>query len=338
MTLSLDGIRSGLRAVPWLPWAAGLVLWVVGVGLALAPLAAREGTTVWDPWLARTGAVVATWCAVVLLAHRLGGPMPLVAGFSAGCVLVVLLLPWAWVLSAAAMVAAVAYGLLGMSMTRPARGVRSAGEGLVAAASGVVGTVVVTGYDVGVRPHRFRMIALALALLGGLAIARRMGLGWHSLGRRGVAVIVGTLVVVLVTMVYVHLVHNWGSSQVMHSLTGSRGTLREWLGVSPRPIEALVGFPALVWGAAVRSRRRQGWWVSAFGALAATGVATSLVQRSVSIGAAAAATGYDLLIGTALGLLLVGLDRMLTGDGLRRRVGPAGDRVRREPARTASLL
>lgn len=338
MTLSLDGIRGGLRAVPWVPWAAGGALWVVGVALAVGPLAAREGTALWDPWLARTGAVAATWCAVVLLAHRLGGPMPLVAGFSAVCVVVVLLLPWAWVLSAAALVAAVAYGLLGMTMTRPARGVRSAGEALVAAAAGVVGVVVVSGYDVGVRPYRFRMLALALALLGGLAIARRLGLGWHSVGRRGVALIVGAIAVVLVTMVYVHLVHNWGSSQVIQSLTGTRGTIREWLGVSPRPIEAFLGFPALVWGAAVRSRRRQGWWMSAFGALAATGVATSLVQRSVTVGAAAAATGYDVLIGTAIGLLLVGLDRLLTGGGLRGRAGAGGDRLRREPARTASLL
>ena len=53
---------------------------------------------------------------------------------------------------------------------------------------------------------------------------------------------------------------------------------RENLGAVPRPMQVLVGIPALVWGCHMRARRRQGWWVCAFGIAATSSVAGILVN------------------------------------------------------------
>ena len=68
-------------------------------------------------------------------------------------------------------------------------------------------------------------------------------------------------------------------------------------------------------------------------------MATSLIQPTVPLGDSLAATGYDLLIGGALGLVLVLVDRVLTGRG-RRAASPTVVDVteRPEPARFAPLL
>lgn len=323
---------------PWVVGVATAVLWVASLVVAVAPLAAENGVELWDPWVARIGAAAATWFAVLLLARRIGGPVPLVACFAGTCLVLVVLVPRGWVLSAGAVVAAASYGLLGMVSTRPSAGLRSLREAVVTAVVGAAGAVVVTGYDVGLRPFRFRMMVLALTLLAALALAWRLGLGLHSLGRRGLTLIVGVVVVLVAAVGYVQAVRHWGSSELVGSVTDATDTVRDRLGASPRLIEAFVGFPAIVWGAAVRNRRRQGWWMSAFGSLAAAGVATSLVQPSVGLAEAAESTGYNLLIGAALGLVLVGVDRLLTGTGRRSRVTGGVDPQRPEPSRTARLM
>lgn len=331
-----DRGRSG--GSRWIPWVLGAVLWAAGLVLAVAPLAASRGTHLWDPWLARLGAGGATWFAVMLIARRIGGPLWLVAGFTGGCIVAVEAFPRGWVLSGAAVAAATSYGLLGMVMTRPAAGLRTLREATVAMVFGLAGAIAVTGYDVGVRPYRFRMVVLALTLAAALALAWRLGKGFRSLGRRGTACIVGAVVLLVVTVAYVQAIRHWGPEQVLGALTGTNGTIRDLLGASPRPIEALVGFPAVVWGVAVRNWRRQGWWMSAFGSLAAAGVATSLAQRSVALREVAESTGYGFVIGCALGLFLVGLDRLLTGLDRRTRVPGGSETERPEPARAASLV
>lgn len=327
-----------LVVLAWAGLGSAVVVWLASVVLAIGPLSAEHGHQLWDPWLARIGAVVATWLAVLLLARRIGGPLPLVAGFAGVCAVGVVLAPRGWVLSAGAVVAATTYGLLGMVLTRPAGGFRTLREGLVAAVVGAVGAVIVTGYDVALRPYRFRVMVLALTLLAALALAWRLGQGLHSIGRRGVALIVGAVAVLVLAFGYVQAVRHWGSSGVVGSLSDARGRITDWLGASPRAIEALVGFPATVWGVAVRNRRRQGWWMSAFGSLAAAGVATSLVRASVDLDEAVAATGYNLLIGAVLGLLLVGVDRLLTGTGRRTRLPGGVDARRREAGRFSRLM
>ncbi len=77
----------------------------------------------------------------------------------------------------------------------------------------------------------------------------------------------------------------------------------------------------------------------AFGSLGATGVAASLAQPSLPLIESLRATGYDAVIGAALGLLLIAADRLLTGRGGHRvtRVVEA-EAERPEPSRFAPLL
>lgn len=322
----------------WLVGTAVVLAWVGSLILAVGPLAAEHGTRLWDADVSRVGSAGATWLAVLLLARRIGGPLPLVAAFAGVCAVALVLEPRGWALSAGAVVAAVSYGLLGMVMTRPVAGLRSAREAVLVAAIGAAGAVVVTGYDVTLRPYRFRMMVLALTLLAALALARRLGMGFRSLGRRGLVLIVAAVLILVLAVGYVQAVRHWGSSGVAGSLGDVHGRLRDWLGASPRTIEALVGFPATIWGVAVRNRRRQGWWMSAFGSLAAAGIASSLTQPAERFAEAAGATGYNLVIGTVLGLVLISVDRLLTGTGRRSRLPGGVDLERPEPGRLARLL
>lgn len=318
-------------------WAAAVLVWIGCLALAVAPLADDSGVELWDPWVARIGAASATWFALVLLAWRIGGSVPVVACLAGAGLALVVLLPRDWVLASAAVVAATSYGLLAMVTTRPSAGLRPLREAVVVAVIGAAGAVVVTGYDVGLRPYRFRVMVLALTLTGGLALAWRLGLGFHSLGRRGLALIVGAVIVLVAAVAYVQAVRHWGSSRLVESVTDAEDVVRERLGASPRLVEAFVGFPAIMWGVAVRTRRRQGWWMSAFGALAAAGVATSLVQPSVHLVEAVESTGYNVLIGCLLGLVLVGVDSLVTGAYHQRRVTGSLDPQQPEPGRAARL-
>ncbi len=239
---------AGPHAVPgWLAGAALALVWVACLTLAVGPLAADHGTTLWGSEASRTGAAGATWLAGLLLARRVGGPIPLVAAFAGACAVVLLLEPRGWVLSAGAVAAAVTYGLLGMVMTCPSAGLRTVREAGLVAVVGAVGAVVVTGFDVSLRPYRFRMLALALTLIAALALARRLGMGLQSLGRRGLVVIVVGVVVLVCGFAYTQAVRHWGSSGVV-AFGDASDRIHEWLGASPRTVEALVGFPATIWG------------------------------------------------------------------------------------------
>ena len=45
----------------------------------------------------------------------------------------------------------------------------------------------------------------------------------------------------------------------------------------------MLGVPALAWGVHMRARRRQGWWVCAFGVAATVPVANSLVNPAITL-------------------------------------------------------
>ncbi|MGH3447274.1 MAG: hypothetical protein ACRDP4_06595, partial [Nocardioidaceae bacterium] len=338
------GVRAHLRRrrlsrrVHLLLWALAVVVWLAALATAAGRLADDQGWWTWDPVWSRTGAAVATWLGLALLSRRIGGRTYLVGAFSGVLLALAVAVPESWALAGVAVAAAATYGALGMVMTRPAAGGRALRELCVAGAVGAAGAVVVAGYDVALRPYRFRIAVLILTLAVALALARRLGAGVHSLGRRGLLIVVLGVCVLAASVAYVQAVRHWGSPGVVASLTDAKVWLHDLLGATPRPMEALVGFPAVVWGVTVRNRRRQGWWISAFGALGSAGVATCLVRPLLSPSASMAATGYDLAIGAALGLMLVGVDRLLTGTGRRARRRLVGENERPEPARQAALL
>ena len=94
--------------------------------------------------------------------------------------------------------------------------------------------------------------------------------------------------------------------------------MREQLGGVPHPVEALIGIPALVWGVSMRSRRRQGWWVCAFGATATAAMTHRVLLTDAFTMEAVLSAAYTLVLGLLLGFVLIRLERLLTGRSSRR--------------------
>ena len=97
---------------------------------------------------------------------------------------------------------------------------------------------------------------------------------------------------------------------VERSLDGVRW-MRDTIGASPRPILAFLGVPALVWGTHMRARRRQGWWVCAFGVTATIPLAQGLLDPAGSFVEAGLVAAYSLVPGLLLGYLVVRADLAL---------------------------
>jgi hypothetical protein len=180
-------------------------------------------------------------------------------------------------------------------------------------------------------------------MVGVFAIVYRLGAGLHGLGRRGIVIVlIGTGVLAL-TLAYAELLRRYGTPGLVGNLLDAAAWSRDNLGAIPRPLVAILGVPALAWGVHMRARRRQGWWVCAFGVALTAPVAYALVDPGRTVVEATLATSYGAVIGFAIGYLLIRIDLRLTGP---RPTGPRGRRlaeteeataVRPEPGRTHAL-
>ena len=101
----------------------------------------------------------------------------------------------------------------------------------------------------------------------------------------------------------------------------------------------MLGIPALVWGCHMRARRRQGWWVCAFGVAATAPVASSALNATVTRTESSLAVLYALVVGLVVGFVLIRVDLALTGPaGRRGRRAEEATAVRPEPKRTSPLF
>jgi hypothetical protein len=315
------------------------VLWVVVV---LAGLAGLSGclAEVGPDWVCGAGAVAVTTAYSWALAARTGG-RPVVVGTLA------LVLGVAVVLSdddslrtGAAVLTCVVSAVLAVMATVPAvRFVGAAREVLVAVAIAAVGGLATVGFQPVVAVMRFEYVTLGLALLGAFAVVYRLGAGLHGLGRRGVvAVLIGSALLAL-TLAYAELLRRYGTPELVDSLFETVAWSRDHLGAFPRPLETVLGVPALAWGVHMRARRRQGWWVCAFGVAATTPVANVLVNPQVTLAEAGLAVSYGVVVGLVIGFVVIRLDLALTGPrGRRGRRAEEAAALRPEPARTSPLL
>jgi hypothetical protein len=168
----------------------------------------------------------------------------------------------------------------------------------------------------------------------------QLGAGLHGLGRRGLVLIVGFAVAVTALGVYTEVLTRYGSATLLDPYEGATSWARDRLGGVPRPVEALLGIPVLIWGVATRSQRRQGWWMCAFGVVATGAVATTLAGQRLDPVYAAISLGYSALVGLVLGLVVLLVDRALTrARQSGRRAARTTNEVatRPEPARTHPL-
>lgn len=315
----------------------GLWLLLTGVGLGLLVCALL---TVGPTWFDDVGAVVVAATYTWALAVRTGGTALLFGGLALLFGGAIVLADVDSLRTGAAVMTCVISAVLAVMVTKPAvRFVHAVRECVLSVLVAGVGALATIGFDPVVSVVRFEYVTLALSLLGAFGVVYRLGAGLHGLGRRGVAGVVMGGALLALSLLYAEMLRRYGSDDLVRHLLGAVRWSRAHLGAFPRPIEAAVGVPALAWGVHMRARRRQGWWLCAFGVAATVPVAQALVNPSISLLECALSVGYGLLIGLVIGYAVIRVDLVVTGSRGQggRRLEEAGA-VRPEPGRTAALL
>ncbi|MDN4172069.1 hypothetical protein QWY28_03865 [Nocardioides sp. SOB77] len=314
------------------------VAWVV-VALAVAALVAAM-VPVGPGWLPGVGSVAVATTYTWALAARTGGRPLVFSGLALVLGTAALVLDEEALRTGAAVLTCVVSAVLAVMGTVPARRFRQAarecGFALLVAAVGALATV---GFEPRIALVRFEYVTLGLALVAAFVLVHRLGAGLHGLGRRGVAVVLIGTVLLAVTLAYAELLRRYGTPGLVTSLLDAVRWSRENLGAFPRPIETVLGVPALVWGCHMRARRRQGWWVCAFGVCATAPVANALANPSISLLECTLSVLYGAVVGLLLGYAVIRADLALTGPrGRRSRRAEEAAAGRPEPRRTDALL
>jgi hypothetical protein len=320
---------------PW--WATSMWCLVVAAGLASLVAALIP---VGPPWLDGVGAVTVVTAYSFGLAARTGGRPVVFGGLALLLGAGVLLTDESYLRTGAAVLTCAVSAVFAVMVTVPGEHfARVARECCLAVLVAAVGALAVVGFDPVISLVRFEYVTLGLSLVGVLVLVHRLGAGWHGLGRRGLLGVLFGGVILTGLLLYAELLRRYGPPELVTSLLDGVRWSREHLGAFPRPIEAALGVPALAWGVHMRARRRQGWWLCAFGAAGTTAVANSLVNPAISLLECGLSVGYGLVVGLLVGYAVIRVDVALTGASARgRRAGAPTAAVRPEPPRSAALL
>ncbi|MEJ7834437.1 MAG: hypothetical protein WKF79_16100 [Nocardioides sp.] len=316
-----------------------VVCWVVLVALGLTGLV-TEAFEVGPAWIGGAGAVVVASAYTWALAARTGG-RPLVFGTLAVALgLVVLVVDEDYLRTGAAVLTCAVASVLGVMATVPAvRFLQVVRECVIAVVIAAIGALATVGFEPAITVVRFEYATFGLALVGAFGVVYRLGAGLHGLGKRGVVAVVVGSVLLVVTLLYAELLRRYGTPALIESLLDAVRWSRANLGAFPRPIETALGIPALAWGVHMRARRRQGWWVCAFGVAATSAAANSLANPAITLRESGLSVLYGLVVGLMIGFVVIRLDLALTGSGGRgSRVAERAAAIRPEPRRTEALL
>jgi hypothetical protein len=324
----------------WLLRVTLSVAWILLTAAGLAAIVAGWSDLRTPGWLPQAGAVVITSTYTWGLAARTGGRAYLSGGLALVATGGTVVVQAPVLIAGAAVTTAVVAAVLGVMSTKPAaRFVGVVRECLVATVVTAVGAVAVAAYRPEVSLERAGYLTLGLSLLAAVGLVYRLGAGFHGLGRRGAVMVVGGLALLFVILAYTEALSRWGSPGLVTGVEGAVSDVRSAIGAVPRPAEVLVGFPALAWGVSTRARRRQGWWVCAFGAAGTASVAVSLLDPTVPLAEAGLSLLYSAVLGLALGYLVIRVDTFLTGPrGRRARRLEEASAHRPEPGRMQPLL
>lgn len=320
-----------------LPRLLGLLVAVATLG-ALGVLVAAQVTGALEVEVVRWAAVVLSTGYGAALAARTGGRSVVSGALVLALGAAAVLSGNGVLLAGAATVIGVVAAVLAVMATTPAPGFRRVVlEVLVAVLVAAGGALGVVGYAADVSRDRLAYVVLALALAGAMTLVFSLGAGLHGLGRRGYAILLGGLVVLTVTLAYAEALRRWASPGLRSGFEAFVTDVDAVLGAVPQPLELALGFPALAWGVSMRARRRQGWWVCAFGVAATSTIVVSLV--SAGPGEAALSLVYSLVSGLLLGYAVIRVDQFFTGPrGRRARQLEEASAHRPEPRRTRALL
>ncbi|BBH17455.1 hypothetical protein Back2_17420 [Nocardioides baekrokdamisoli] len=314
---------------------------VFGVGIGLMALGMVTPRVVAEFGGACVG-LAFTWA----LAARTGGPKLLVSGLAAAVGLVAIASDLDALRTGASITTAVIASILGIVVTRPATNLFGAlKETLLALVVPLIG-----GFAALAFAPRYESFAQYKWGVGGIAavglfwLVFRLGAGLHGLGRRGVVIVIGGAFALAMVLAYAEFLRTYGSHDVVNWMQVRTQWMRAHLGAYPRPMMALIGIPALMLGVHMRSRRGQGWWVSAYGVAATATLAATINNPDVGLRESGLELVYSLVVGVLIGVLLIRVDLVLSSVGRRssgRRVAdvdPEAAGVRTEPARTQPLL
>lgn len=291
-------------------------------------------------WLCSAGSVAIATAYSWALAARTGG-RPVVVGLLAlGMGVAVVLLDDDALRTGAAVLTCVVSGVLAVMATVPAvRFLQTVREVLIAVVIAAIGALATIGFQPVVTVTRFEYVTLGLAMVGVFAIVYRLGAGLHGLGRRGIVIVLIGSGLLALTLAYAELLRRYGTPGLIGNLLDAVAWSRDNFGAFPRPLVCALGIPALAWGVHMRARRRQGWWVCAFGVTATTPIANSLINPSVTLLESGLSVLYGVLVGLILGFVVIRLDVALTGQpGRRGRRAEEAGALRPEPSRTRPLL
>jgi hypothetical protein len=319
----------------------GTTAWLLVLAAAVAALVANL-TGARGQWFADGGAVATTTAYAWGLAARTGGRPAIFALLALVLGAVVVGVDSDALRSGAAVVTTVLTAVFAVMVTVPAVKMRTTvREVLVAVVVALVGAMATLAWAPVVALDRFEYTALGLSLVASFLTVFRLGAGFHGLGTRGVLAVVVGSVMLAVTLGYAELLRRYGTQSLVDSLDQAVRWSHHHLGAFPRPIVALLGVPALTWGTHMRARRRQGWWVCAFGVALTAPVAYGYVDPGRSVREVSLALGYGTLIGLLLGFLLIRVDLALTGGrgsrGRRTAGSERAEALRPEPGRTHAL-
>ncbi len=342
---------AGPQVPPSGPRRTLLVAWFAVLVLGMAALAWSAVNRVFqgssslsqlgpDPaWLDGAGSVAVVTALSWLLATRTSGRALVSAGLALVLGVASVLVGGRILPTGAAVMTCVVGGVYAVMVTVPAitwwKAVR---EVLVATLVSVVTAFAAVGFGPTVTAERFDIVALLLALGLAFTIVYRLGAGLHGLGRRGLIIVAIGLAVLFATLAYAELLRRYGAQSFVSSVLDFAEMTSARIGAFPRPLVVLLGVPALVWGTHVRARRRQGWWVCAFGVAATVPLSSRLVAPDSSFVEAGLQVVYSLVLGLLLGYLVIRADLALTGPrGRRGRRAEEAGAHRPEPSRFAEL-
>lgn len=326
---------AAIRRVPAIGAAFAGVTVLLGGLVALGCAVAGIG----PHWIDGAGAIAVATVLAAALAHRTGGRPVIALLLALGIGVAAVVIGGPTLQTGAAVLTVVLGGVYAVMMTVPAVSFwRAAREVLIATVVSGITAVAAVGFEPTVTEPRFDYVSILLALGLVFAVVHRLGAGIHGLGRRGlIAVFVGVVVLVL-TLAYGELLRRYGAGSVVGSVLDFAAWTTDRIGAFPRPLVVFLGIPALLWGCFQRARRRQGWWVCAFGVTATVPMAQGLLEPDGSFLEAGLRGIYSLVLGLLLGYLLVRLDLAITAPrGRRGRRAEEAEAHRPEPSRFSEL-
>ncbi|MEZ5114148.1 MAG: hypothetical protein R2693_12130 [Nocardioidaceae bacterium] len=314
--------------------------WIIGVYGSAILIGILELLSATPDWLPRAIAVVLTCLLALGLTVRSGGHVPVVLLLSGALGLAALLIPSDLLRAGCAVGAAAVAACLGVLATKPATTyLQAIREVLIALSLALAGSMAALGFASNVNQARLSYVVLVVALGGSIALIYRLGAGLHGLGQRGYLMVAGALLLLAIALAYTAALRQWGSIDLNSAVVEAQGFIRRNAFGVPIPVVFFVGVPALAWGAFMRARRRQGWWVSAFGAAATAPMTMVAVDRSIPLLQASVGMSYSILLGLLIGFLLVRVEQFLDTGATSKRSRRAEEHLahRPEPSRMSPL-